>query len=246
MHPMRQPWAKAALPFFLVALVLGSPAAAELIRPEHTPNGPEITGSIAGTQTHTYDPAAQNGRFEASATPYLLTVGRNAGDEADILPDEDGVRSQVVRLILDETGRLMDDPANAFIVRGTVTWRGQTYRGVLLRGTPTAFGADLGASNAFELNLSITGGAIAHLFGPDAYVRLRTAGMGVGEEGFARSFQTKVEESTLTSLHAPRQAPPAVAEPTAVAILLACGSWFFVRCSARHLAGRQWLASRLS
>lgn len=233
MHRMHQRKARAGLYIVVVIAVVGPRAGAGMIRPRHTFDAPEITAAIAGTVRHEYDPATRTGQLQASTTPYLLTLGPSAGDETDVRPGEDGVRGEDLVLRLTADGRLVDDPSNAFTVRGTVTVSGQRYQGVLLQGAPTAFTAAVDSPAVFELNVAITGGALAHLFGPDVYIRLTTA-QGSGFTGdYRRSFDAGVEGSHTVSLHARARQPSTITEPAALAILVASGSWVVFRRRAR-------------
>jgi hypothetical protein len=225
MHRMRNFIAKAGLTLFFTAF-LSSPAAAELIRQPAGQVYPDIAGAITGTQHFTYDPATRTGQFQASNTPYLLMLGSRVADECNILPNPDGVRSQVLNLTLDRHGRLLNSPSNTFALYGTVVVGGQTFQGLLLQGTPTAFGAQgRGAPGgpAFDLNLTITGGALARVFGMDVYMKLRPATESAFDGGFEKSFSTTIESSNTIGYHAPTYAP--VPESTTLVVLLACGSW---------------------
>ncbi|MDR3638081.1 MAG: hypothetical protein P4L84_30025 [Isosphaeraceae bacterium] len=240
MHRMLQRTTKVGLHLLLTLALFGSPAAAEVIRPDARLGSPQIAGAIVGTQSYTYDPITCTGRFRADSVPYLLTRGPNATDELSILPGEDGVRSEAVDVRLDESGRLVDDPSNRFVLRGTVTVGTQTYRGTLLQGTPTAFSAGAGTASAFELNVAIDGGALAHLFGSEAYLRFATTHRRRSEHGadFRTSFQSTVEESRAVGLSTAALHVAPITEPTALAMLVASGWWVLFRKRSRQVTTR--------
>src|SRR5690242_1048809 len=109
MHRMRNLAGKAGLTF-LVSLIAASPVCAELI---HAPGGrayPDLAGAITGSQSYTYHPATQTGTFQVSNTPFLLSTGPSAANEAVVQPNPDGIRNQVVNLTLDQSGQLVSDP----------------------------------------------------------------------------------------------------------------------------------------
>ena len=59
----------------------------------------------------------------------------------NVTPNQDGTLSQKVQLTLDQNGRLVENADNRFQLYGTVVIGDQVYRGLLLEGKPTAFGA---------------------------------------------------------------------------------------------------------
>src|SRR5262249_14921306 len=157
-------------------------ACAELIRPKAVRAYPDIAADINGVQTYTYDPSTGTGTFQVTNTPYLLALDPTRAGELRIEPNDDGTRRQVVSLMLDGHGHLVDDPENSYALSGTVVLDGMTFSGLLLEGKPTAFGARvLGAKpevspgsagrpeaaegradrDVFDLSMKITGGALA-------------------------------------------------------------------------------------
>ncbi len=239
MHRMRHTIAKAGL-VLIFAATLSSTAAAARIRPSAGRAYPDIAGAIAGTQCYTYDPVSQTGRFQASNTPYLLMLGPKVADEYNIQPNPDGVRSQVVNLTLDHDGRLINSPSNSFALYGTVAFGGQTYQGLLLQGTPTAFGAQaVGVTGgpAFDLNLTVTGGALAQAFGPDVSMTLRPSPASTFDGAFTRSFSTTIESTSTIGAHAPARST--TAEPTTIVVILACGSWLIFQRGFRRIPSRE-------
>jgi hypothetical protein len=123
------------------ALACGTQAPAELIRPRTVRAYPDIAADINGVQTYNYDPVTQTGTFRVTNTPYLLSLNPTNTGEKPIQPNADGTRRQVVRLMLDRDGHLVDHPANSYALYGTVVLGGETFSGLLLQGKPTAFGA---------------------------------------------------------------------------------------------------------
>ena len=69
---------------------------------------------------------------------------------------------------------------------GTVVVGGQTYHGLLLKGTPTSFGSM--NRDVFDLNMTITGGALQPFFGNDAYLRIAPGGQSTFDGSFTRDF----------------------------------------------------------
>jgi hypothetical protein len=221
MHRMRHSVVKAGLAL-LFAATLRTPAAAALIRPSSTQSYPDVTSAMTGTQTYTFDPATRTGQFQLSNTPYLLMLGPNTADEYNIVPNGDGTRKQVVKLTLDRNGNLVNSPTNSYTLYGTVVIGGQTFNGLLLQATPTAFGAQSGPAPAFDVSMTVTGGALAQAFGPDLYLQLHPSVDSTFDGSFNKSFATTAECTSTVGPHAP--APQTVPEPTTLVVLLACGA----------------------
>src|SRR3954447_26229315 len=83
--------------------------------------------------------------------------------------------------MLDSNGNLKaDDPANNYELWGTVTFEGQTFTGLLLKGTPTGFGfLDLNPigipeADAFNATLKIESGALKPYFDGDTSIQIIT------------------------------------------------------------------------
>ena len=121
----------------------GPVARGDLIRSSPSRSFPDIAGDIVGTQTYTYDPVTQTGIFQVVNAPHLISLGPSPNDMFQMLPEHDGTLTQSLQMKLDRHGKLINSPANTFEIRGTVVIGDQTYQGVLLKGTPTAFGAVL-------------------------------------------------------------------------------------------------------
>lgn len=226
MYRMRSLVAQATLTL-ACAIALATQAPGELIRPKEGRAYPDIAADINGVQTYTYNPTTQTGTFEVTNTPYLLTLGPSSVGESQIQPNNDGTRRQVVSLTLDREGRLIDGPENSYALYGTVVVGGQTFSGLLLKGKPTAFGArgpDAEAignpgKEVFDLNMKITGGALADRFGQDLYMRIIPKA-DTFEGQFNRDFSGSAAKSNTRGYQAPSQ----VSEPSSLVLLLACGA----------------------
>jgi hypothetical protein len=226
---------KAALTALIFAgLATSSPAA--LLRPNDSREYPDITAFANGYQTYTYDPASQTGVFQISNVPFLLTSGQNSDgtfNQSNVTPTADNIQSQTLTAVLDSHGNLVASPLNSFQVYGTVVIGDQTYTGLLLSGTPSAFGSQslkpLGVDNEdlFDLYLKITGGSLSSLYGPDAYVRVTSEANSTFNGVFTTDFSS---EKVLTNTHTVANLVPSPApEPTALVVLLACGAGLLYR-----------------
>ncbi len=207
-----------------------SQARGDLIRSSPSRSFPDIAGDIVGIQTYTYDPVTQTGTFQVENAPHLISLGPAVKDMVSILPEEDGTLSQSLSMKLDRHGRLINSPSNKFQIRGTVVIGEQTYQGLLLEGTPTAFGAErpdgsaAGSKNGevFDLNVKITDGKLARAFGPEAYLRITPQAGSTFSGEFTADFSS---ERPLTNLrHRAKSLPAAVPEPTVLVTLLTCGA----------------------
>jgi hypothetical protein len=200
---------------------------------------PDIAADINGVQTYTYNPVTQTGMFQVTNTPYLLALDPSKAGELEIAPNGDGTRRQVVSLMLDRNGRLVDNPENSYALYGTVVLGGQTFSGLLLEGKPTAFGAKVVASAAqadaaqdqdavaeaevgpakdvFDLNMKITGGALAGRFGSDLYMRV-VAAADTFDGQFTRDFWSRAARSNTRTYRVSKNVP----EPSTLLIVLAC------------------------
>ena len=231
MHRMRHPIALAFLASTLAA-ALTSRARAELIRPSADRVYPDIAADINGVQDYDYDPNTRTGLFQVTNTPFLLTMGSSISDEVNVQPNSDGVRRQTVQLTLDQHGRLIDDPENSYRLYGTVVVGGETFDGLLLEGTPRSFGAKVaqaagvGEASVYDLDMKITGGALAERFGPDAYMRISPEVSNTFDGSFRKSFAGVKAQSNTRAYHAPASTVP---EPTPLVILLACGAGYVYR-----------------
>ncbi|WP_422926439.1 PEP-CTERM sorting domain-containing protein [Singulisphaera sp. PoT] len=232
MHRMRRYTILAGLSVLFAGL-LSVRTSAELIQQPGGRNYPDLAGSITGEQSYDYDPATQTGNFRVTNTPYLLSTGPAVANESIIQPDSDGTRTQILNLRLDQNGRLINDASNSYSLYGSVNIAGQEYRGLLLSGTPKAFGSQAGTSSAFNLDLKVTGGLLANTFGPDLYMEMHPELNSAFDGNFNRSFATTIDSSNTLGYNSPLVAT--VPEPTTLVVLLACGvGLVFQRCRKRY------------
>jgi hypothetical protein len=214
-----------------VAVVLAGlswPARGDLIRPRTSRSFPDVAGDLVGSQTYTYDPMSRTGTFQVVNAPQFIALGPSGRDMLTVTPDSDGTLSQTLRLKLDSSGRLVENPDNTFRLYGSVVIGNQVYRGLLLEGKPTAFGAQdasgaaIPRANVFDLNVQITGGQLAQAFGTDAYFRITPQSNSTFQGSFATSFSG---DRPLTNLRALQgRLPAAVPEPTPLVVLLTGGA----------------------
>ena len=227
----------------LTILALSPTASADLLRPKDTQEYPELTAFANGYQTYSYDPNAKVGVFQLSNVPFLLTQGQNSDGtftQSNVSQTDDGIQSQKVTAVLDSNGHLVDSPLNTFQVYGKVVLDGQTYSGLLLQGTPTAFGSQtlkpsVVGEDLFDMKLQITGGSMADLYGKNAYMRVTAEANSTFDGIFTEGFSS---EKILTNVHTissllPQPAP----EPATLYVLLACGAGLFYR-GRRRIAAR--------
>ena len=225
MHRMRHLVTRAGLTI-VFAIFYGVHTSADVIQ---TPGGrtyPEIVGGIDGTQSYVYNPGSQTGTFQVTTTPFLLKTGSSASDDVNVSPNGDGHRSQILNLKLDQTGRLVTSPDNSYALYGSVSIGGQVYTGLLLRATPTAFGTSGGTSSGFNLDLKVTGGALAAKFGPDLFMSVLSTAGTTFDGSFVKNFSVGIDVVKARALNPP---PPPIPEPTTLMVLLACGAGLLVR-----------------
>jgi hypothetical protein len=241
MHRMRHYFAKIG-PTLVLAAVLGQPSVtrADLIRPGATQSFPDLSGDIVGNQTYSFDPSTQTGLFQVNNAPALLATGPQVSSEHTIndLPAQS--RSQSVQLKLDASGHLINDASNSYALYGSVIVDGKTFSGLLLQGTPTQFGwasptsTPLGMA-VYDLNLTLTGGLLKQVYGPDAYVRIITETNSTFDGTFTKSFLGLKPLTNVRAYNAPVPAP--IPEPSTFAILLACGGAGLLYHRRRRVVG---------
>ena len=236
MHRMRSFMAKAGLTWFLAAALGGSNAArGDLIRPDAAQSFPDLAGDIVGTQVYTYSSGAPSGTFRIDNAPTLLATGPSLSSEAYVYDLSSGQRSQSLQLKLDPSGNLVSDAGNSYSVYGTVTLAGQTFSGLLLEGTPTQFGflpynPKSPTTSTFDLNLTLTGGLLKQIYGPDAYMRITTETNSSFTGTFAQSFSGSKVITNVRSYNSLAVTP--IPEPSTFLVLLVCGAagFGFRRC----------------
>jgi hypothetical protein len=222
---MRINAAKVGLALIAVAL-FQSTARGDLL---HPPAGgqsyPDIEGAMNGNQTCTYNAATQTGLFQYNDTPFVLMLGPKSSDEYTIEPNTDGTRSQTLSLTLDQSGQVVNTPSNGYSLYGTVVVAGQTFNGLLLQATPTAFGWQSGSATSFDMNLTVTGGALAQAFGPELYLQLHPSLSTTFDGTFTSNFSTSTDCSSVVGPNSPVPSP--VPEPATLVVLIACGAGLF-------------------
>lgn len=203
-----------------VALILAfqRPASADLIRATPGRSFPDIAGDIGGSQTYVFDPVTQTGTFTLRNAPHLISLGPSERDLVPVQPNTDGTLCQTLMVKVDRHGRIVDSPLNHFEIRGSVTIKDQPFTGVLLEGTPTAFGlaehdrASAQAQEIFGLNVRIRGGELASTFGAAAYLQIVPQANSTFKGEFTRNFRG---EQPMTNLLAVAHRTSTLAESAA-------------------------------
>ena len=218
----------------IVLIVIGVwwPARGDLIRPKASPTYPDIAGDLVGSQTYTYDPTTKTGTFQVTNSPQLIALGPTGNDMMRVSPDQEGTLSQTLQLTLNQNGQLVNTPDNRFQLYGSVVIGNQLYQGLLLEGTPTAFGVQtetrksLSGAEVFDLNVRITGGQLASAFGSEAYFRVIPQLNSTFQGSFASSFSG---DKPLTNLRAVQgHLPSPIPEPSPLVVLLTAGGGILV------------------
>jgi len=220
----------------------GSQASAALIRNPATRSFPDISANINGVVNYTYNASAGTGTFSVTNTPYLIAGGPTADQEFAVVPNtSDGVRKQLLTVSLDKSGNLVPGAGNIYELFGTVTAGGKTFSGLLLQGTPTAFGSlDLGAAaqgmSVFDTEIKVTGGALAPFFGTEAYLRITPELESTFAGKFDQNFSALKATSNTRAYSSPQPFP--VPEPTTLLVVLLGGAGLVVHHHRRRLARR--------
>lgn len=213
-----------------------------LLKPNAGRAYPDISADINGTVNYTYDPSSETGLFHVKNTPYSIAGGENREMVKSIrtIPGT-GIRTQELKLTLDSDGQLVTSGTNSYELHGAVIANGVTYSGLLLKGTPTAFGAqDLGAAGIqgtdfFDVEMDITGGELASFFGRDAYIRIAPELNSTFTGKFDEDFSAEKAISNTRGYNSPRPFP--VPEPTTLTLLV-------VGLGGAAWRGRRRLAAR--
>jgi hypothetical protein len=201
------------------------PAWADLIRAAPGRSFPDIAGDIGGSQTYIYDPATQTGTFALVNAPHLISLGPSVKDLIPMQPNSDGTLYQSLKLKLDHRGRLVDSPLNRFEIRGSVIINDRVYEGVLLEGTPTAFGIaeadrpEVNTPDVFGLNMRIDGGLLANTFGTEAYLRIIPQANSTFTGEFTCDFSGEKPMTNLLALDR-RLSAPGLESPTVIGLIL--------------------------
>lgn len=217
----------------VLSVILGATApgraVANLIRPDARQSFPDLQGNIVGTQVYVYDPTTQTGTFQVNNAPVLLATEPSTAKETFVNDTPDQIRGQTIQVKLDSAGRLLNDPGNSFALYGSVTVDGKTLSGLLLKGTPTAFGFDPrpGALPHFDLDVALTDGYLKDLYGPDAYISIVTETNNTFTGSFAQTFRASKPITNVRAYNAPQPQP--VPEPSMLAVLVVFGGagWLY-------------------
>lgn len=243
MHRMRHFVMWTGLSLAVLATLSGR-ASADLIESNPAQTYPDLFGgNVNGKVTYTYDPATQTGKFSSVNLPTYIATGQDGPDGPGeqllpVVPDTSGIRQQVVNVTLDKSGNLVPGASNGYQLHGTVVvpavtdasgtviTASKTVEGLLLQGTPTAFGSLAipgSALSTFDLKMEITGGALADYFGKEAYLEITPKVGSTFTGDFTKDFVGfKVTSNTRGSFITP---PPLnVPEPTTLVILLFGGA----------------------
>lgn len=224
MHRMRRFFVLFGLAAFSY-LTYAAPAKASLLKPNAGRAYPDIAADINGKVNYTYDASSGTGVFHVTNTPYLIAGGTTSNQEYTVLPNTDsGIRMQELKLTLDSSGNLVPSAGNMFEVWGTIVAGGETYSGLLLKGTPTGFGfqdldpVGVQGADVFDVTLDITGGSLASFFGTDAYMRIAPELLSTFAGRFDEDFTAVKATSNTRSYSSPHPFP--VPEPGSVVVLL--------------------------
>jgi hypothetical protein len=219
---------------------------ADLIRAAPGRSFPDIAGDIGGSQTYVYDPATKTGTFALFNSPHLISLGPSVKDLIPLQPNSDGTLYQSLKLKLDREGRLVNSPLNKFEIYGVVIINERIYSGLLLEGTPTAFGIakpDRTAGNSpdvFGLNMQIKGGELAGTFGNEAYLRIIPQANSTFTGEFNCDFSGDRPMTNLLALNR-RMASPTLKRVAMVGLVLGCAgllAWPVVRSLTRTIRRR--------
>ncbi len=235
MHRMRHLFAAATVLVALALNVEGTSARGALLEPNHTRNFPDVTAYTNGYQNYFVDTPSQ-GTFQLKDVPFLITMGKTGTDfvEYDVSRASNGQLSQNVTAVLNtQTGELISgDSRNAFSFYGKVTIGGETFDGLLLQGTPTGFGYQALTSSGvtgkalFDMKIKITGGALADLYGAEAYLSITADTNSTFAGVFTSDFSS---QKILTNLQKYSKFPNPVPEPTTLVVLLTAGAGLLYR-----------------
>lgn len=229
MQRMPHPLAQAIRPLVFMSFVvisLSTTTRADLIRPSAALAFPDLSGNIVGTQTYNYDSSTHLGTFAVNNAPALIALGPQLTSEYTISDPSGGTRSQSIQLTLDSSGQLVNSASNSYKLYGSVTVNGTTFSGLLLEGTPTQFGfanpnPQAPTMSIYDMNMTLTGGLLKDIYGPDAYVRIITETNSTFDGTFNKSFMGLKPLTNVRGYNAPNPSP--IPEPSTLAMLLTCG-----------------------
>ena len=211
----------------LLFLVCPLTASASLILPDPAGSYPDLSAGLHGSVDYTFDPAASTGLLDIESAPYMFSLGDDPSQKFPVSADSNGDLSESLQLTLNSQGDIVTtsagEPLNgSYNVYGSVTVNGQTYDGLLISGTPVAFGSqDLGSigingTDIFDFDIKITGGLLASFFSASDYLRMQPLVDSTFAGQFDQSFTGGVSHGYLNNSYA-------VPEP-ATWIVLATGT----------------------
>jgi hypothetical protein len=240
LHRMRHALSSAALALAFSLIGFATPAHAALLNANPPQTFPDISSDIVGQLNYTYDPSSKVGTLDVTNAPSILAAGPTASQESFIFDNGSQTRQQSLQVQLDSSGNIVAGSGNTFSMTGSVTVGGQTYSGVLLQGTPIAFGwqptqtPPIGSS-AFDVEVKLTGGLLQSQYGADAYIQLTPELNSTFANSFTANFSAEKAVTNVRPLSP--SSPSAVPEPSMFAILLVCGGAAAVyRKRCRHAA----------
>lgn len=209
----------------LLILVGPLTASASLILPDPGGSYPDLSAGLHGSVHYNYDPATTTGLLNIESAPYMFSLGDDKSMKFPVSEDSQGVASESLQLALDSHGNILVSPTGgtfrgSYNVYGSVTIHGQTYDGLLISGTPVAFGSqDLGpiginGTDIFDFEIKLTGGLLASFFSASDYLRVQPLVDSTFDGRFDHSFTGGVSHGYLNNSYA-------VPEPTSWMILAA-------------------------
>ncbi len=181
---------------------------------------PQVSAGVNGGVNYDYAPSSGLGFFHMENQPYVLALGGSLSDKFTVTPSV-GFQMQTLDLTLNSQGQLAADGFSMYNLMGTLTAGGQTYSGVLLNGEVTAFGyQDLTAfgiygTTFYDAMIHITGGSLAGLFGPTAYLYFHVDTGSTFTGRFDQHFQGEIPYGTIM---------PATTVMTPAAMILGAGA----------------------
>jgi hypothetical protein len=226
MHRMRRLFVSMGLSLIVVA-AFAPRAGAALLHSTDTSQFPDLSGGyVSGTLQY----IASKGALSIQNTPYALALGPSASAQYDVSATADGTRSQTIIAQLNPDGSLNPNGTNLYSLYGSVTVNGQTYSGLLLKGTPTGFGSlDMSNSNVgptslpgvamYDMTVKITDGLLKQVFGTDTYIRLEAERGSTFTGSFTQNFSGYKIASNIRGYFA---SPAPVPEPTTLVVFIAC------------------------
>lgn len=238
-------------------ILTAAPAKAELIRNKPPLVYPDLAAfNVNGKVDYNWNESTNQGVFNVTNMPVMIAGdSTNEYDINPVLPvaggdnSMAGVRQQNLTMTLDSSGNLVSGATQHYELWGSVVTPemvvngqvvpSQTFNGLLLEGTPTAFGSTNGldqyGTSIFDANVKITGGALAPYFGSTAYLRIMPEVESTFTGDFTQDFSALKTLSNIRSYDDTREPFP-IPEPTTIAVLLAGGLGLLGR---RYRLGRR-------